>query len=563
MPRAVLSSSHVFAVLGRELSSQELTDTLFRTKVELSSFVDGKLEVEVNADRLDLLDEGGLAWELQGALGTASGLPASPEPSPLPRVEAHVNASVAPLRPELAMAVAVAPEGSPGLTEGDLEELVRFQEQLHATTGRRRVSSSLGLYPLDRLRPPFHYAMEPMGQVRFVPLGGAQETGAAEFYDHHPMAAEYGALGRKGDLILTLRDDARAVLSLPPVLNAAGTGEVRAGDRKVLIESTGTRRARTREMVGYMVVPFLARGWKVHPVPVHGPNGTDDGRSLLDPRPVPTSLSSLASVLGTRLTWSEAEKALLSCRLGVRKEGASMVALAPSWRSDLLGSVDVAEEVAIARGYASFAPVLPPSPSMGRRLPERIFRQEVARALLGLGFQELHTSVLISPASVERFSPSGEAIALRNPISSELSRVRPFLRASLLDVLGRNTGSGYPQRIFDLGAVVVRDPTADTGTRTETHLGIAEAGEGTGFARMAGVAERLFDLFGLRPPREPFESPGSIPGRVARLRIAGETVALLGEVHPSVLTELKIAVPVGWLEVDLTRVEALRGRSSS
>lgn len=562
MVRAVLSSSRLFSILGRQLSPQELSETLFRTKVELGQVAEGNVEVEANPDRLDLLDEGGLAWEVQGALGTATGLPYRPEPAPLPHVEVRVNASVSPLRPEIALAVVEAPPAARALEAGDLEELVRFQEMLHATTGRRRVSASLGLYPLERLHPPFHYVMEPAKEVRFVPLGSTAPTGAEEFYATHPMAKEYGALGRRGDLVLTLRDDARAVLSLPPVLNAAGEGELRVGDRKVLLEATGTRAARTREMVGYMLVPFLARGWTVHPVPVHGPSGTDDGRNVVEPRPVPTTPAAISSVLGVRLGAPEVEKALLTNRLGVRREAGSVVGLVPPWRPDILGSVDLAEEVAIARGFAAFSPVLPPSPSMGRRLPGRIFRESVGRAMLGLGFQELRTQVLLSPASAERFTPPGEALPLRNPISSELSRVRPCLRASLLDALSRNTGNGYPQQVFEIGDVVVRDASADTGTRTEVHLGVAEAGEGAGFARAAGLSEHLFGLLGLKPPREPAESPGSIPGRVARLRIAGETVALLGEVHPSVLSELKLTVPVGWLEVDLTRVEALRGPSS-
>jgi phenylalanyl-tRNA synthetase beta chain len=561
MARAILSSSRLFSLLGRTLSPEELGETLFRTKVELGKFGDGTVEVEVNPDRLDLLDEGGLAWEVQGALGTARGLPYGPGLEPLPGVEVRVNPSVAPLRPDIVMAVAVAPSGAKGLEAGDLEELIRFQELLHATTGRKRVSASLGLYPLERLHPPFHYVLEPAEAVRFVPLGSSAPTGAAEFYATHPMAKEFGELGRRDDLVLTLRDDARAVLSLPPVLNAAGEGELRSGDRQVLIEATGTRAARVREMVGYMLVPFLARGWSVHRVPVHGPTGTDDGKAVVEPRAVPTTLSAISSVLGVRLTAPEVEKALLSSRLGVRREAGSIVALVPPWRPDILSGVDLSEEVAIARGFTTFLPVLPPSPTVGRRLPVRVFREKVGRAMLGLGFQEMRTQVLISASSIERFAPPGEALALRNPISSELSRVRPFLRASLLDAFSRNTGSGYPQLIFEIGDVVVRDGASDTGTRTEVHLGVAEAGEGGGFARVAGIAEHLFGLLGLRPSREPAESMGSIPGRVAKLRIAGETVALLGEVHPSALTELKVPVPVGWLEVDLTRVEQLRGPS--
>ncbi len=559
MARSNLSLTRLFALLGRELTETELRERLFRTKVEVDAYQGTEVTVEVMADRLDLLDEGGLAWELQGARGEATGLPVAELQPPLPQVEARVNASVDPLRSELAMAVVVAPEGSAGLDAGLLEEVVRYQELLHASLGRGRQSASLGLYPLDRLRPPFHYAMEPMGQVRFVPLGGTGELGAEEFYRTHPMAAKYGALGHRETSCLTLRDDDRTVLSLPPVLNAAGAGEIAPGGRRVLLEATGTRRSRTREMVGYMLVPFLARGWKAHPVPVHGPQGTVDGTEVLAPRRVPVAASALTTLLGSRLTSTEIEHALLSSRLGVERPSGTLMALVPPWRADILASVDLAEEVAIARGYATFTPILPPSTTMGRRRPERRFEQRVGSVMLGMGYQELNTQVLLSGPSLGRFHPLEESLALRNPISQEYSHVRSVLRASLLDALARNTGSGYPQQVFEVGPVLTRDPKAETGSRTETHLALVDAGEGAGFARAAAVADRLFSLLGFEAPREPTEVLGAVPGRAARLRIAGETIALLGEVHPSVLGELHLQVPVCWVEMDLTKLERLGG----
>lgn len=559
MARSLLSTARLFALLGKELSEPELRDALFRTKVEIESLHDGQVEVEVNADRLDLLDEAGLAAELQGALGIARGTPGAAEGAAIPGVEARVNASVVPLRPQLEMAVVQAPAGSAGLDAGLIEELVRYQELLHATLGRQRQAASLGLYPLERLRPPFHYAMEPIGQVRFVPLGATTEVGAEAFYLEHPMARQFGALGRREDLALTLRDDARTVLSLPPVLNAAGAGEVRAGDREVLIESTGTRASRTREMVGYMLLPFSARGWSVHPVPVHRPEAISDGKDLIAPRRVPVQATLITRLLGARLTAAEIEQALLSSRLGVDRVSGSLQALVPPWRADVLAPVDLAEEVAIARGYGSFAPILPPASGIGLRRPERRLELRLGDVLLGLGYQELNTQVLVPLASAERFAEPGEALPLRNPISTELSHLRSVLRTSLFDVLGRNTRSSYPQRFFEVGPVVVRDERADTGTRTETHLALIDASEGAGFALAAGIADHLFGVLGFSAPREPGEGRGCVPGRVAKLRIAGEPIGLLGEVHPSALSELKVQVPVSWVELDLTKLERLRG----
>ena len=57
--------------------------------------------------------------------------------------------------------------------------------------------------------------------------------------------------------------------------------------------------------------------------------------------------------------------------------------------------------------------------------------------------------------------------------------------------------------------------------------------------------------------------PGAIPGRAARLRLAGEVVAELGEVDPEILTSLGVPVPVAWAEVDLSALwPLLAGREA-
>ncbi len=59
--------------------------------------------------------------------------------------------------------------------------------------------------------------------------------------------------------------------------------------------------------------------------------------------------------------------------------------------------------------------------------------------------------------------------------------------------------------------------------------------------------------------REPVEIAGTIPGRAAVVRLAGEPVAHLGEIHPSVLAETGVPVPVAWAEVDLSALAPLLG----
>jgi phenylalanyl-tRNA synthetase beta chain len=563
MPTSTLSRSRLLERLGPTVAPEQLEAALFASKAEGGPATGDELEVSVTPDRLDLLSEGGLALHLAGALGLASGgvRPRRGRSAASP-LRLEVDPSVAPLRPYIAGIRVQAPSGG-SLDAGLLAEAVRFQELLHATVGRDRRAMSLGIYPARRLRSPIRYTLEPAAGVRFTPLDSSTPLTAQEFYGGHPLAQRYGGFGRSGERCLTLRDAAGAVLSLPPVLNSRDRGEAAPGDRALLLEATGTRERAVREGLGLLLVVFASRGWSVRPVPVVGPDGAgSDGTGVLadSPRELPASL--LSEILGEQLPSATVVARLGRARLTAgRARGGWRVAV-PPWRPDLLAAVDLAEEVVLAGGLRSEDGLLPPSGNRGRRRPESAFRRQVEELLLGLGFVQPLTTVLVSDAAAERLGAT-EAIRLANPVSREYAVVRDRLLLSHLDVLGRNTRHGYPQRFAEVAPVVVRAPGADSGGETRTRAGFVIAAEGAGFADAASTVEYLLRAFDVGSVREPAELPGTIAGRAARVRVAGETVAELGELHPKLLSALGVPVPAVWAEIDLTSLGPLAARRVS
>lgn len=372
------------------------------------------------------------------------------------------------------------------------------------------------------------------------------------------MAVRYGAYGVAGDRCLTLRDANGAVLSLPPVLNSATAGEARPGDRILLIESTGTRLRAVREALGLLLVVFVARGWSVEPVPVLSAGQTvEDGRAVLAPAPVELSLSTVRSIAGEPWPGAEIAERLRRARLAARRARGGFRVQPPPWRPDLLTAVDVAEDVLLARELRAEVGIVPATATRGRRRPESRFRRKVGRLLLGLGFQEPHTPVLV-PEEVVR-TLGGSTLRLSNPVSREFAYLRERILPSHLGVLGRNTRHGYPQRFAEIGPVVVPDPSSETGGATRYHASLILAGEGCGFAEAAALVDYLLRVFDIGSVREPCELPGTIAGRAARVRVAGEQVAEFGELHPELLTGLGVPVPAAWAELDLTALWPLTG----
>jgi len=560
VPTSVLSRSRLLELLDPTVSTERLEAALFASKAEATFGSGDELEVSATPDRLDLLCEGGLALHLQGALGLQGGgvrlRRGRPSAEPL-RIE--VDPSVAPLRPEIAGLVVRAPGGRP-LDAALLAEAVRFQELLHATVGRDRRAMSLGIYPARRLTSPVRYALESYAGLSFTPLDADAPVPVGRFFEEHPMAQRYGVLGRAGDRCLTLRDAEGRVLSLPPVLNDRSRGEASVGDRTLLLEATGTKARAVAEGLGLLLVVFAARGWSVRPVPVAGPgDASSDGQAVLTPPPRTLPAAVLEGLWGGGLASADVAERLRRARLGSRRVRGGWRVSVPPWRPDLLAAVDVAEDVILAGGLSAEDGLLPPSVGRGRRRPDAPFPRAIAELLLGLGFAQPLTTVLVSDVAAARLDPLGP-IRLVNPVSREYAVVRDRLLLSHLEVLAKNTRHRYPQRFAEVAPVVVRAPAAESGGETRLHAGLVLAAEGAGFADAAATVDYLLRALDVGSVREPAQLPGTIPGRAARVRVAGEAVAELGEIHPRLLVELGVPVPAAWAELDLTALGPLVGR---
>lgn len=552
MPQSVLSFDRIVSLLPVHVADRALDDLLFASKAEIQSREGDALTLSVTPDRLDLLSEGGLALYLAGVLEVAHGLPSTSPKSathPPPRLEA--DPSVDRLRPWIAAALVRSPTDA-GIDLGTLAEAIRFQELLHASMGRDRRAASLGIYPWERVNPPVRYAEEPLSEVRFVPLDGEEEVTGEQFFAGHPLAARYGSYGRFEDRCLVLRDRDGVILSLPPILNSRAAGEARAGDRVLLLESTGTRERTVRETLGLLLVVFAAQGWTIEPVEVHRPDRpVDSGRSLVDPRTIDVSSSLVREVSGEALPAAEIERRLGQARLSPHPHEGGFRVGVPPWRPDLQTPIDVVEDVVLAAALPAERGIVPPSRTAGRRLPEVQFRRRIASYLLGLGFVAPHTPLLVSEATVARLA-GGDPIRLANPVSTEFAYLRDRLLFSHLDLLGHNTRHSYPQRFAEVGPVILRDPDEETGARTAYHASVVVASDSSGFADGAALVDYLLRRLDVGAVREPAEIPATIPGRAARYRVAGEPVAETGEIHPRILSELGVPVPTVWAELDLS-----------
>ena len=282
----------------------------------------------------------------------------------------------------------------------------------------------------------------------------------------------------------------------------------------------------------------------------------------------------------TGLRVSPDETSAVLERLGFRvvADGERAAVSVPSWRPDVTGKADLAEEVMrmvgvdkvpvepLPRLFSTTGPML--TPIQNRR---RIAR----RALAARGLQEAVTWSFISEAEATRFGGGTEALKLANPIAADMTDMRPSLLPGLLAALRRNANRGAGgQALFEVGQVFVSD--APQGQRSFAS-GVRLGGGGDGgrswrgntsvdvFDAKADVTALLDALgFGIDKVQLVAEpAPWSHPGRGGRLQLGpGKILGWFGELHPAWATGLDLAGTVAAFELDLDALPAPRRRAT-
>ncbi|WP_299963141.1 phenylalanine--tRNA ligase subunit beta [uncultured Roseobacter sp.] len=260
------------------------------------------------------------------------------------------------------------------------------------------------------------------------------------------------------------------------------------------------------------------------------------------------------SLVGMDIPESVQRQTLTS--LGFVLEG--NMAQVPSWRPDVQGEADLVEEVARIASLTKLQGK--PLPRLTDGVPKPILspmqRREAAarRTCAALGYNECVSYSFIDHKAATLFGGGEDATQLDNPISSDMSHMRPALLPALLRAAARNQARGFAdQALFEVG------PAFHGGEPGEQHLLVSGLLVGrTGPRDVHGTA-RPVDVFDVKADAEAVLAAMGAPAKVQILRGAREwwhpgrhgmiclgpkkVLGVFGELHPRVLAEMDVKGP--------------------
>ncbi|MEM5855578.1 MAG: phenylalanine--tRNA ligase subunit beta, partial [Candidatus Aenigmatarchaeota archaeon] len=247
-------------------------------------------------------------------------------------------------------------------------------------------------------------------------------------------------------------------------------------------------------------------------------------------------------------------KLLEKANYKVLKKGKRIELLYPAYRNDIMHQRDVVEDVIISFGYNKIKPE-PLKMKVEGRISEIEFKTEkVAELMVKLGFQEILSYTLTNRDNLFKKMnlKEGKVAEIENIISENWSVFRTWLIPSLMEFFSNNKHVEYPQKIFEVGDVVLIDEKQETRTKDVRKLAVAIADSRVSYDDISAVLDAFMSSLEVKYKLKKSKHPSFIEGRTAEIFVKGKRVGIIGEIHPSVLENWKMEMPVAAFEIDLS-----------
>jgi phenylalanyl-tRNA synthetase beta chain len=287
--------------------------------------------------------------------------------------------------------------------------------------------------------------------------------------------------------------------------------------------------------------------------------------------------SRVESLGGVKVPGEEQARILTDLGFTVSETAEAFDCAVPSWRPDVRGEADLVEEVCRIYGLDKVPPAPMPRPtqSPGRcsaaAAPHDRGPPAAGRARAQRGGHLVVPAA--GPCGAVRRRERGTQLV--NPISSELSDMRPSLIPNLIAATGRNVARGFGDvALFELGQ-------AYGGSRPEDEtLRAAGVRRGSFEPRHWAAPQRAVDVFDAKADvLAALEAAGAPvanlqvvkggpawfhPGRSGTIQLGPKTVlGWFGEIHPRVLDRMDVKGPLVAFEMVLNAIPEARAKSAT
>lgn len=292
----------------------------------------------------------------------------------------------------------------------------------------------------------------------------------------------------------------------------------------------------------------------------------------VSPQPLPSitlTKDKLKSLSGYEIPWDEAKNYLEALNFTIQSsDSTSLTVLPPSYRPDIEGPADLVEEILRLKGYDQIPAIpLPHSTSS----PSTSIPSITKRALAARGLNEAVTWSFMEESLAKQFGGGDPTLRIAHPISNEMSDMRPSILPNLIQAAIRNQDrTQHTIELFEVG------PQYEPQNQQLMATGLLAGQTGS---RHWAQAPRPLDIFdakshllavlqtlGISESALQIKAEGPSyyhPGRKGTYKQGNKVLAQFGEIHPSIITDLKGDGAFIGFEIFLNNLPPLKVKKST
>jgi phenylalanyl-tRNA synthetase beta chain len=287
-------------------------------------------------------------------------------------------------------------------------------------------------------------------------------------------------------------------------------------------------------------------------------------RAVAPPEWVSLRRSRLERLLGVSVPDDEVQAIMAAISEQVQVESQGWRVQRPPHRFDIRIEADLIEEVARLRGFESIAERHAIAPQIvGYATESRIPVERLLTAMADSGYREVITYTFVDPTVQRLLFPDTPALAVSNPISTDLSEMRVSLWPGLLTACRENMRRQQSRvRLFEIGNRF--DVTGAELREIETLAGVAA---GARWPEQWGSSREALDFYDVKADVESIlaltgdaqsvrfeaDAPHCLrPGRSARIFRGSAPIGWIGELHPRLIKSLSLSNTLFLFELEIT-----------
>lgn len=547
MPTIKLNKERVINLIGKKIPDKDLVEKIPYLGTDLESVTKEEIIVEIFPNRPDLLSEEGFARALGSFLNIKPGL--RKYESKKSNYEIKITKEVKQVRPHTACAVIKGLK----LDDKKIEDIINIQEKLHITYGRNRKRCAIGVYPMEAIAWPITYTAEAPDKIKFVPLEETKPMTGKQILEKHPKGKEYAYL-LEGKTKYPVFVDAKGdILSMPPIINSEKTGKISTKTSDIFLECSGFDFDVVSKAVTIISAALADMGGEIFEVKIKREDLNHIKTPELNPEPRTLDPEYARKYLGFEITDAQIILALRKMGMDAVKTGKLITIQVPAYRTDILHQIDFVEDIAIGHGYDNVREDHSRTYSTAAESYSEKVKRKIREILVGTGLLEINTFSLVPSEDQTRLGYS-DAIKIQNSVSSEFDSLRQSLIYGSLKTLQINKKHEYPQTFFDMGTVFRKNKNKDTGTEEYDLLAVTLCSESANFTAIKQHLDLVMNALNIKYALKATNFKNFIPGRLAKIQINNQECGYLGEIHPEILDEYDLKMPVAYFEIALSPI---------